>query len=473
MHSDFIESRWATQIIGVLQDFIRIPNKSPAFDPDWMAHGHMHRAVRLLADWCRAQSDIAGLNVDIVELPGRTPTLVVEVPAFAGGQGNVLIYGHYDKQPEFTGWRTGLGAWDPVLEGDRLYGRGGADDGYSVFAALSAIALLQHLGRPHGRCLLLIEGCEESGSFDLPHYVRLLADRIGVPDLLVCLDAECGSYDRLWSTTSLRGMLPGVLKVTVLNEGQHSGAAGGIVPSSFRIIRALLERVERATDGALPPELYVPVPESALAHLREAAGVLGTTVVDKFPWAGNTRPQSADPLAALVANAWHPSLATVGIGGAPLPQDAGNTLRPETSLKLVFRLPPTLDANVAAELVRNRLEADPPYDATVRFTVETPQTGWFAPSFSPWLSQAMAQASLAHFNLPNLHMGMGGTIPFLRMLGEAFPSTQFMVTGVLGPASNAHGPNEFLHLPTARRLSACVADVIAALSANRARPDSM
>ncbi len=464
MHTQFIDALWRQQIVGVLQDYIRIPNKSPAFDTDWIAHGHMHRAVHLLADWCRQQRAIAGLSVAVVELPGRTPVLVVDVPAFANGRGNVLVYGHYDKQPEFTGWRTGLSPWEPVLDGDRLYGRGGADDGYAVFAALSAIASLQHHQMPHGRCLLLIEGCEESGSFDLPFYVQALAAQIGTPDLLVCLDAECGSYDRLWSTTSLRGMLPGVLSVSVLTEGQHSGAAGGIVPSSFRIIRQLLERIERSSDGALLPELHVQVPAEAAARLRAVAEHLGPLVIEKFPWAGGTRPETRDPYEALIANAWQPSLATTGFGGAPLPQDAGNTLRPTTELKLVFRLPPTLDAGMAARTVQERLERDPPYGSEVRFRVETPQTGWHAPSFAPWLDRALQTASVAHFDAPNLYMGMGGTIPFLRMLGDAFPDTQFMVTGVLGPASNAHGPNEFLHLPTARRLSACVADVISALN---------
>jgi len=465
VHTPFIDTLWREQIVGVLQDYIRIPNKSPAFDADWIAHGHMHRAVHLLADWCRQQTGITGLTVEIVELARRTPALVVEVPAFAGGRGNALVYGHYDKQPEFTGWRTGLSPWEPVLDGDRLYGRGGADDGYAVFAALSGIASLQHHGMPHGRCLLLIEGCEESGSFDLPFYVQALAAQIGTPDLLICLDAECGSYDRLWSTTSLRGMLPGVLSVSVLTEGQHSGAAGGIVPSSFRIIRHLLERIERGADGTLLPELQVQVPAEAAAQLRAVADQLGHTVIDKFPWAGNTRAETTDPFEALIANAWQPSLATVGFGGAPLPQDAGNTLRPTTELKLVLRLPPTLDAAAAAATVRERLERDPPYGSKVRFKVETPQSGWYAPSFAPWLDRALQSASLTHFGQPNLYMGMGGTIPFLRMLGDAFPSTQFMVTGVLGPASNAHGPNEFLHLPTARRLSACVADVISALNA--------
>jgi acetylornithine deacetylase/succinyl-diaminopimelate desuccinylase-like protein len=459
----YIHRMWQSSILPALCDFIRIPNKSPAFDADWQAHGHMHRAVQLLAQWCRAVEGIAGKHVEVYELPGRTPTLLVDVPAFAGGKGNILIYGHYDKQPEFTGWRIGLAPWEPVIDGDRLYGRGGADDGYAVFAAVAAIAALQARQIPHGRCLLLIEGCEESGSFDLPYYTRALADRIGNPDLLICLDAECGSYDRLWSTSSLRGMLPGVLSVDVLTEGQHSGAAGGIVPSSFRLLRALIERVENAVTGQLHSALHVQIPDHARSEIRKVADLLGEDVLSKFPWAGGTRPEAADPYDALIANAWHPSLATTGIAGAPAPQDAGNTLRPSTSVKLVFRLPPTLDANAAARTIKSVLESNPPYGAPVRFEVETPQTGWCAPQSAAWLQPAIQAASMAHFGKPSLAMGMGGTIPFLRMLGEDFPATQFMVTGVLGPQSNAHGPNEFLHVPTATRLTACVADIIAAL----------
>ncbi|MEZ5596382.1 MAG: M20/M25/M40 family metallo-hydrolase [Pseudomonadales bacterium] len=468
MKSAFIDALWEQRFIPALVDYIGIPNKSPAFDPDWHAHGYMHAAAQRLASECRALPGITGLQVDIVELPGRTPTLVLEIPAFADGAGNVLIYGHYDKQPEFSGWRAGLSPWIAVQDGDRLYGRGGADDGYAIFAALAAIASLQHHGVPHGRCLILIEGCEESGSFDLPAYTAALADRIGTPDLLVCLDAECGDYERLWTTTSLRGLLPGVLSVTVLEEGQHSGAAGGIVPSSFRLLRLLLDRVENAADGSLHACLQSTIPDAERRRIRDVATLLGNAATQRFPWAGNTQPDHTDPFDALLANAWSPSLAVTGLGGAPDPAHAGNTLRPSTRAKLVFRLPPNRDAHDAAECVRTLLEADPPNGAVVEFAVETPQTGWHASVRAAWLEAALDRASISHFGWPAMAMGMGGTIPFLRMLADAFPTTPFMVTGVLGPASNAHGPNEFLHVPTAKRLSACVADVIAELARQHA-----
>jgi acetylornithine deacetylase/succinyl-diaminopimelate desuccinylase-like protein len=463
----FVDARWDDSIVPTLIDYVRVPCKSPAFDPDWQANGHILRAARMLETWAR-EAQIDGLAVEIFSLPDRTPVVLCEIPSTTADAGTVLLYGHYDKQPEFTGWETGLGPWEPVVRDGRLYGRGGADDGYALFGSLAAIEALQAEGIPHGRCVVLIEGCEESGSFDLPFYVEALADRIGTPDLVVCLDAECGNYEQLWATTSLRGLLPGVLSVDVLTEGQHSGAAGGIVPSSFRILRSLLSRVEDPGSGRLHDVLHTEVPADARVQLEKVAQVLGTIPVDRFPWAGTTRPEHDDVVDLLIANSWQPSLETVGISGAPAVKDAGNTLRPGTSAKLVFRLPPTLEARAAASEIKRILETEPPYGASVRFELETPQTGWAAPEFSPWLVDAMQRASNAHFSRPAMFMGMGGTIPFMKMLGDAYPGVQFLVTGVLGPKSNAHGPNEFLEIGTGKKITACVASVLAE-HATRAR----
>lgn len=456
----YVRERWEQEIVPLLCDYVRIPAKSPAFDPAWAEHGHLDAAAELLAAWARTRP-VAGLTVELVRLPGRTPLLLCEIPPSRPGLGTVLLYGHYDKQPEFAGWREGLAPWEPVLEDGRLYGRGGADDGYALFGCLTAIEALQTEGRDHGRCVVLIEGCEESGSFDLPPYLDHLAERIGTPELVVCLDAECGNYDQLWLTTSLRGMLPGVLTVEVLTEGVHSGLAGNIVPSSFRHLRGLVERVEDALTGELRDVLQVQIPQWARDQAAAAAAVLGDGVLERFPWVAGP-PEGLTPLDALVANTWQPSMATVGLSGAPEVGDAGNVLRPETRAKLVFRLPPSLDAETAAAQVKALLEADPPPGARVRFDVEHPQTGWYAPPLAPWLEDAVQAASRRWFGPPAMAMGCGGTIPFMKMLGDRFPDVQFLVTGVLGPHSNAHGPNEFLHLETARRLTGCVADVLEA-----------
>ena len=466
--SQLVDKAWDEAIVPALREYVRIPNVSPSFEPRWEAHGHMRAAVDLL-DRHAAEAGVAGLQHRVVTLPGRTPVWLGVVPGQAPG--NALLYGHYDKQPPFEGWSDGLGPWTPVIRDGRLYGRGGADDGYALFASLAAIAALQRQGVPHPRCVVLIEGSEESGSVDLPAYMTALADEMGVPDLVVCLDAECGNYDQLWLTTSLRGMLAGTLTVRVLTEGVHSGAAGGIVPSSFRLLRQLIERVENAASGEIAA-LGVDIPAPVRAQAALVAETLGPLAANRFPWAGGTRPSASGTDALVLANTWGPSLEVVGLDGAPPIADAGNTLRPITAARLVFRLPPSLDAKAAGERVKAIIERDPPHNAEVRFTVDGALPGWRAPPLAPWLESALAEASRQHFDAPLRGMGTGGTIPFMQMLGERFPETQFAVTGVLGPQSNAHGPNEFLHIATGKRVTACVAHALAALGA-QPRPSAI
>ncbi len=456
--ADFVNGTWDDSIIPTISEYIGIPNKSPAFDPDWAKHGHMERAAALLAGWCREQP-IDGMSVEIVRLENRTPLLFIEVPGDSDDV--VLLYGHYDKQPEFSGWAEGLDPWKPVLRDGKLYGRGGADDGYAVFGSLTAIRALREQGIPHARCVIIIEGCEESGSFDLPHYIEALEDRIGSPSLVVCLDAECGNYDQLWCTTSLRGNLVGTLTVEVLTEGVHSGSASGVVPSSFRVLRSLLSRIEDEASGRiLEEELYGEVPEQRLQQARLAADVLGDSVWRKFPWVDRDATPDEEPLELLLANTWRPTLSVTGADGLPAVVNAGNVLLPRTTLKLSFRLPPTTDPQAAAAAVKRRLEADPPSFARVRFHADSTMGGWNAPAVAGWLESSMQKASEAFFGEPSMYMGTGGSIPFMGMLGEKFPEAQFLVTGLLGPNANAHGPNEFLHIATGKRLTACVAQVL-------------
>ncbi len=446
-------------IVPRLCDYIRIPNKSPMFDAEWQAHGHMDRAAELMARWCREQP-IKGLGVEIVRAPGRTPVLFCEIPG--AGTDTVLLYGHMDKQPEFTGWLEGLSPWEPVLRDGKLYGRGGADDGYAVFSSLTAIRLLQDQGIPHARCVVLIEACEESGSYDLPYYVERLAGRIGTPSLVVCLDAECGNYDQLWCTTSLRGNLVGNLSVEVLTEGVHSGAATGIAPSTFRIVCALLARIENGVTGdLLLDELTVPIPAARIAQVRAMTAVLGDQIAGKLPFVEGARPLSDSPVELALNNTWRPTLAVTGAAGLPPLESAGNVLLPRLELKLSFRLPPTADAELAAGAVKRALESNPPYGARVAFEVDSSLAGWDAPPVAPWLERSMHAGSRATFGGDAMYQGTGGSIPFIGMLGQRFPGTQFLVTGVLGPHANAHGPNEFLHLECARNVTVCVAQVLA------------
>jgi acetylornithine deacetylase/succinyl-diaminopimelate desuccinylase-like protein len=458
-----VSDQWDAEIVAQLTDYVRIPAQSPQFDTQWERNGHIERAIRLAEAWARKQP-MRGLQVEIVRLPGRTPLLYFDVPASGHrGGGTILLYGHLDKQPEMSGWRDGYGPWDPWFEGGKLYGRGGADDGYAVFAALSAIGALQKQGVAHSRCVGMIETCEESGSYDLPAYLEALAPRMGPVDFVIGLDSGCGDYDRMWDTTSLRGLVEGRLTVAVLTEGVHSGDASGVVPSSFRIARRLLDRVEDAATGrVLPPEFHAPIPTQRIEQARRAAQILGDTVVDRFPFAGSTQPMVTDRAEALLNRTWRPALSITGADGLMPIASAGNVLRPQTALKLSLRLAPTIDGAQATRTLKDLLEADPPYGATVRFDGAHGATGWNAPPTVPWLTQAVDAASLQFYGKPSAAAGEGGTIPFMAMLGKHFPQAQFLITGVLGPHSNAHGPNEFLHVPYAKKLTGCVAFVIAA-----------
>lgn len=456
----FVAQSWERDVLPSLMDFIRIPALSPNFDPAWAEHGVLDQAAEFAKNWCDNLA-LAGLLSEIVRLPGRTPLLWVEIPGDIPA--TALFYGHLDKQPEAGGWRDGLGPWQPVIEDDKLYGRGAVDDGYALYTALTAIRACKEQGVAHPRCVLLIECSEESGSPDLPAYLDFLATRIGTPDLVIGLDSGCGDYQRLWVTTSLRGLLNGVLDVAVLTEGVHSGDAGGVVASSFRIIRHLLDRLEDSAGGEiLPRQFHTAIPPERVAQTHRAAAVLGDAVYTKFPSVAGLQPLGQDPAELLLKRAWHPALAVTGADGLPPTAGAGNQLRVHTALKLSLRLPPGVAANTAALELKNLLEADPPHAAHVSFTPEQAAPGWNAAPPAAWFEAVLHRSSQAHFGNDAVFLGEGVTIPFAHLLGSRYPAAQFLITGVLGPASNAHGPNEFLHLAAARKLTACLAQILAA-----------
>ena len=469
-----VSQAWDGDIVQRLSDYIAIPAKSPMFDADWLAHGYLETVVRNTAQWIEAQK-LDGLTLEVVRLPGRTPVIFFEVAATRSVQAGVseqtvLMYGHLDKQPEFSGWRKDLGPWTPKYEDGKLYGRGGADDGYAAYAAIAAIAALKDQKVTHPRILGLIETCEESGSYDLLPYVDALRTRLGDVGLVVCLDSGAGNYDQLWLTNSLRGMASGVLRVDVLSEGVHSGDASGVVPSSFRVLRQVLDRLEDSATGRLLPGIFhCDVPPERLAQARATADILGDEVYKRFPWAhydcgGATQsvlPTTTDPLQALLNRTWMPTLSVTGAEGFPAMKDAGHVLRPFTAFKLSLRLPPLVEASKAVQTLKTLLEDNAPYQAKVTFESSGGATGWNAPDTAPWFEQALNEASQAHFGAGCGYIGQGGTIPLMNMLSRGFPKAQMMVCGVLGPKSNAHGPNEFLHVPYAKKLTAAVAQVIA------------
>jgi len=469
----FVDTQWDEKILPALTDYIAIPAKSPAYDAHWAENAYLERVVKDAAQWIESQK-LSGLKLEIIRLAdkgkNRTPVLFFEVPATkTDSSDTILLYGHLDKQPEFSGWRNDLGPWSPKYQEDKLYGRGGADDGYAVYAALTAIMALDKQGIPRPRCVGLIETCEESGSYDLLPYVDALRDRLGNVSLVICLDSGAGNYDQLWITTSLRGNIGGVLDVQILDEGVHSGDSSGIVPSTFRIMRQVLDRLEDSKTGRLLPEsFYCEVPPERLAQAEVTAQILGEEVWKRFPWSCGqdgsfTLPMTQQPVQALLNRTWRPTLSVTGAEGLPPLSSAGNVLRPRTAFKLSLRLPPLVDACTAMQTLKSLLEDNAPYNAKVSFRPDQGSaTGWNAPTTAPWLSTALNAASQQYYGAPCGYIGQGGTIPLMNMLEKGFPKAQFMVCGVLGPKSNAHGPNEFLHVPYGKRLTAAVAQVIGA-----------
>ena len=453
-----INKFWDDKIIPALIDYIKIPNKSPSFDPDWEKHGHMDKVLDLAVNWAN-ENKPNGSILTVERTPGRTPIILLDVPGTTDG--NVLMYGHLDKQPEMEGWSEGLGPWEPVMKDDKLYGRGGADDGYALFASIASINALQEQKIDHPRILVMIEFSEESGSPDLPHYMDICSEVIGVPDLVICLDSGAGDYKRFWTTTSLRGLIGLKMKVEVLNEGVHSGGASGHVPSSFRVARALLSKLEDQNTGeVLLDELKTDIPDYRIKETETLVSILDDEVVQEFPWKDKMKPSTDNKVEGVLRRTWKPALSIVGSDGLPSTANAGNVLRPYTTLQLSMRIPPMVDAKKATKEIEKTLKNNVPYDATIDLDFEEAADGWNAPETSPWLLDAINKASKNYFKEQPCSIGEGGTIPFMAMLGEQFPNAQFVITGVLGPKSNAHGPNEFLHIPFAKKLTCCISSIL-------------
>jgi acetylornithine deacetylase/succinyl-diaminopimelate desuccinylase-like protein len=444
-----IDAAWEERILPALSDYTRIPCLSPAFDADWAERGAIRQAAELLRDWVKDQD--ASLAVEIVQLPERTPVLLID----NGGSGDpILIYGHMDKQPPLGQWRDGLAPFEPVREGDILYGRGTADDGYSTFAAVTGLLAA---GGGQGRVLIMIEASEESGSPDLSAYMAHLSERIGRPRLVICLDSGGLSYDRLWLTSSLRGNLVATVRVDVLTEGIHSGAGGGVVPSSFRILRRILSRIEDEETGRilLPELLGGGIPDSHRANLE----VLALEFPDSaLPVVDGLRLLAPDPVERLAARTWAAALAVTGMDGIPASRDGGNVLRPYTTLKFSLRVPPDVDAQVATDALISAIATDE--GAHVTIDMEPAAQGWLAPPLDDAAAAALSRVSMERFGRPHALVGEGGSIPFLADLQKGYPGTQFVATGVLGPHSNAHGPNEALHIPMAKAVTHAVAELL-------------
>jgi len=455
---EFINEVWDNSILQTLEEYIRIPNKSPMFDNNWKVNGYMDKAVTLLKEWCLKNSP-KGMKLEVIQKKDKTPLIYIEIPGTKDH--TVMLYGHLDKQPEMTGWDEDLGPWKPVLKDDKLYGRGGADDGYSIFSAISAINILQKQNLSHGRCVIIIEASEESGSNDLYYYMELLKDRIGEVSLIICLDSCCANYDQMWITTSLRGLIMGELSVRTLTEGIHSGVSSGVVPSCFRILNQLISRIEDIKTGEILPEaLKVDIPKERLDQVKKVATVLGNTIYTDYPFNEGVKPVSDDIFELLLNKTWRTALSITGIDGIPSIIDGGNVTLPSIKLKLSFRIPPGCDDKFAAKELKRILEENPPYSADVNFKIIDSAFGWNVPTLPLSLTNSIEEASRMFYDNSAQYCGEGASIPFMSKLSEIYPNSKFVITGILGPKSNAHGPNEFLHIPTVKKLTGAVAYIM-------------
>jgi len=456
-----VAGAWPDQVLPSLSGLIEIPALSPAFDASWAASGQLRAAADHVRDWIAARGR-PGVQCEIIELDGRSPLLLVEVAATPGAaaRGTVLLYGHLDKQPPVGGWSEGLGPWQPVLRDGRLYGRGAVDDGYSGYAAITALEAAA-AGGQHARAVLLLETGEESGSPDLPAYLEHLGGRLGDVTLVVCLDAGGGDYERLWLTSSLRGVVQATVTVHVLRAPQHSGLASGIVPSSFRIMRQLLDRVEDSATGEIRlSAMNAEIPAAYRAAAQAAADARPGALAGLYPLAGGMRPASEDEVELILNNTWRPTLSVIGAAGLPEPASAGNVLRASTSLALSFRLPPLADAQAALAQLEQALTTDVPYGARVELSGLAAENGWSAPAAAPWLDAALAEVGQSVFGRPAASIGVGGSVPFMGLLGRLYPRAQFVVTGALGADSNMHVPDEWLNIGFAIQVTEAVAHIL-------------
>jgi len=457
--SDFVEEWWDKSALPSLCEFVEIPALSPSFDSEWEANGYLDAAVNTFIAWTRSLP-LKGLIVSVHRLKNRSPLLLIKIEGDSDGE--VLFYSHLDKQPEATGWSKGKGPWKPVIEDDWLFGRGSVDDGYGGYAGILSVLALQDQGVSHPTCRFLIETGEESGSPDLSFYLDELESVLGVPDLVIVLDTGGIDYDRLWITESLRGIVAGTLSVKVSSVGVHSGHGSGVMPSSFRLARQLLSRIEDENTGEIKPEwLHIDITDKMKEQAKKIVD-MNSDSVDDFPLLDGVEKQVNDPLDIFLAMNLAPSLSIIGADGIPSIQDAGNVLRTNTDLKVSIRTPPGISADEVAKKVQALLEANPPNGAHVSAEMTEVADGFLSPELPEKLSDMLEKSGKKFYGNSPMSLFIGGTIPVMAMLQSRYPDSKFIITGAGGPGGNAHGPDEKLHIPTAKKVTKCMAATVSA-----------
>lgn len=459
MLKESIQEFWLKEAQPALMDFIRLPSKSTAFDPQWKENGYLKGACKLAADWIRKA--VPEAKCEILEFNGKTPCLFVEIEGHQDNDKTIAFYGHLDKQPEATGWRDGLGPWTPVLEGEYLYGRGASDDGYSVYAMITAIKGLQRCKMPYPRIVAIFETQEESGSEDLPDYLLALKERVGSPECFIILDNQCGDYERLWLNTSLRGTITGTLTVKAMDFGIHSGTFSGLTPDPLSIAQALVARIHDPITGRILLEsLHTTIPELRIQQLKEVANELGNNIWKSAPLLPGVCPKHANNHENLIHSIWEPTLTIIGIDGIPSIKDAGNVIQGEVALRLSFRTPPNIDMNQAMKDIVRCLTQDIPYGCQTVWNDLECNPGWSAPAQKGKFERLFSEAAFDVFNKKTLANGQGASIGFVPKFEELFPATEIVLIGVLGPHSNAHAPDESLNIRYVQQLIQTISIVL-------------
>ena len=445
--------------------FVAVPNTSKAFDPEWETNGRLETACQLCIEYAQA-IQIEGIELEMHKDPGVSPLLLGRVaPSKQVGSIRIVTYGHLDKQPYHSEeWEEGLHPTTPVEKNGYLYGRGAVDDGYNFFTVLAVLKAFQELRIPHDEFLLFYECNEESGCTDIAHYLNKLKEQIGAPDVMFCLDEGSVSNQMFSLSTSLRGALNFSLKVSVLEKSMHSGVASGIVPSSFRIARELLERIESGKTGEMVPELQVPVPEQKLKEASANAKLNGSGIHTSLCMCKGVQPVTLNLEELYLNNVWKAQMEVIGQGGIPSLAQAGNVLRDHTELLVSLRTPPTLSCTAAFDTIKNILTSQVPYNAKVEVEMESFGDGWFSGHLSAALISTVDKHSMEVFGNPALLYGSGCTIPFIHLIQQQLPKTLLLVTGADLPDSGIHGPNERLDIEFLVRFAKTFACILVDLS---------
>lgn len=442
----FVESEFTNNALPSFKTFLTIENCTPAYDPDWDKNGLLKSAASHLKAYALKSSGVQGLNAILSSDEGKTPFLLVTVDSTSGDGKSILLYGHFDKQPPNSGWSQGLGPYLPVEKDGYLYGRGSADDGYAFYAMLTIIKALQNFNIPHPKFVIILEGSEESGSIDLPIYIEEYQQFIGQPDLILALDSGIIDYNRIWLTSSLRGVVSCDLTVKTLTKGVHSGKGSGIAPESFMIIRKLLSKLEDYNDQSRMKDFEVEIPDSEKTKISKAVEVMGDDWCSKIPILPGMKLLGDTPTDRLINWTWKPALTVAGARGIPNVKDAGNVLRPYTTLYLSIRTPPTFDGILNGKKILEDITNQTPFNSTVLIENYEAFNGSLIKEPSDNLKSQIDNLAKNYISGGMAQIPVGISIPFTTIFSQYFPKSQILVTGCAGVDSNAHGPNERLNL---------------------------